>query len=120
MKDMVRRILAGAVVMAAAGTMLFAQPKLMSASAKVEYDIEWHLNGGTQNKANPGTYTAEDGLVLAAPTREGYSFEGWHAYAAFGDDKVTAIQKGETQKKVFYACWAITKEQAVKLMQSEM
>ncbi|MBO4321033.1 MAG: SUMF1/EgtB/PvdO family nonheme iron enzyme [Treponema sp.] len=99
---------------------LFAQPKLVDATSKVEYAIEWHLNGGTQNSANTDTYTAEDGLVLAIPTRAGYTFDGWFVNADLSGNKVTAIAKGETQKKTFYAGWVITKEQAIKIMQEEM
>ena len=99
---------------------LFAQMKLVDASSKIEYAIEWHLNGGTQNPANKNFYTAEDGMILAAPTREGYAFDGWYTKADLSGDKVTAIAKGETQKKVFYAGWVITKEQAVKIMKEEM
>ena len=99
---------------------LFSQPVLVDANSKVEYAIEWHLNGGTQNPANTDTYTAEDGLVLATPTRAGYTFDGWFVNADLSGSKVTAIKKGETQKKVFYAGWVITKEQAIKIMQEEM
>ena len=99
---------------------LFSQPKLVDATSKVEYAIEWHLNGGTQNPANTDTYTAEDGLVLATPTRAGYTFDGWFVNADLSGSKVTAIKKGETQKNAFYAGWVITKEQAIKIMQEEM
>ena len=99
---------------------LYAQPKLVDATSKVEYTIEWHLNGGVQNSANPDTYTAEDGLVLASPARDGYTFNGWFANADLSGAKITAIAKGETQKKVYYAGWVITKDQAIKIMQEEM
>ncbi len=99
---------------------VFSQPVLVDADSKIEYAIEWHLNGGTQNKANTDTYTAEDGLVLATPTREGYTFNGWYTNADLSGSKVTSIPKGSMQKKVFYAGWVITKEQAIKIMQEEM
>ena len=98
----------------------FSQPVLIDATVKVEYTIEWHLNGGVQNKANPDTYTAEDGLTLAAPARPGYVFNGWYANADLSGEKVTSIPKGATQKKEFYARWTITKEQAVERMKDEM
>lgn len=109
--------LAGLFVFA---TPLFAQPKLVDANSKIEYAIDWHLNGGTQNPANTDTYTAEDGLVLAAPTRSGYTFDGWYANADLSGEKVTSIPKGSMQKRTFYAGWVITKEQAIKIMQEEM
>ncbi len=97
-----------------------SQPVLVDANSKIEYAIEWHLNGGTQNPANTDTYTAEDGLVLATPTRSGYTFNGWYTNADLSGSKVTSIPKGSTQKKTFYAGWVITKEQAIKIMQDEM
>ncbi len=99
---------------------LASQPVLIDASSKVEYAIEWHLNGGTQNRANPDTYTAEDGLTLAAPTRTGYTFDGWYKNDDLSGTKETAIAKGETQKKIFYAKWIISQEQAKKVMEEEM
>ncbi|MBR6080917.1 MAG: SUMF1/EgtB/PvdO family nonheme iron enzyme [Treponema sp.] len=99
---------------------VFSQPVLVDADSKIEYAIEWHLNGGTQNPANTDTYTAEDGLVLAAPTRSGYTFDGWYANADLSGEKVTSIPKGSMQKRTFYAGWVITKEQAIKIMQEEM
>ena len=100
---------------------LSAQPALMDASSnKPLYSIEWHLNGGVQNKANPDSYTSEDGLILASPTRDGFTFNGWFANADLSGAKITAIAKGETKKKVFYAGWVITKEQAIKIIQKEM
>ena len=99
---------------------VFSQPVLVDANSKIEYAIEWHLNGGTQNPANTDTYTAEDGLVLATPTRSGYTFNGWYTNADLSGSKVTSIPKASTQKKTFYAGWVITKEQAIKIMQDEM
>lgn len=99
---------------------LSAQPKLVDATSKTSYSIEWHLNGGVQNSANPDAYTAEDGLILASPTRDGYTFNGWFANDDLSGAKITAIAKGETQKKVFYAGWVITKEQAIKIIHKEM
>ncbi len=120
MKAKLFRFLPCALALFVSALPIFSQPKLIDASSKVEYEIEWHLNGGTQNKANTDTYTAEDGLVLAAPTREGYTFNGWYAKADLSGSKVASIPKGSTQKKEFYAGWGITKEQAIKFMQDEM
>ena len=120
MKSKLFRFLPCALALFVFALPVFSQPKFVDATSKVEYAIEWHLNGGTQNKANTDTYTAEDGLVLAAPTRAGYTFSGWYTEADLSGSKVTSIPKGSTQKKTFYAGWVITKEQAIKIMQEEM
>ena len=117
MKTKLFRLLPCALVLCISSLPVFSQPKLVDATDKVEYAIEWHLNGGTQNPSNTDTYTAEDGLTLAAPTREGYVFNGWYAEADLSGEKVTSIPKGSTQKKAFYAGWIITREQAIKIMQ---
>ena len=114
------RFLPCALALFVSALSVFSRPVLLDADSKIEYAIEWHLNGGTQNPANTNTYTAEDGLVLAAPTRAGYTFNGWYTEADLTGKKVTSIPKGSTQKKTFYAGWVITKEQAVKFMQNEM
>ena len=119
MKTKVSNLLIAAALMLIAAD-LYAQPKLVDADSKIEYAIEWHLNGGTQNPSNTETYTAEDGLVLATPVREGYTFDGWFENADLSGSKITEIKKGETQKKIFYAGWVITKEQAIKIMKEEM
>lgn len=122
MKTKLLKLLPCALVLFISTLSVFSQPKLIDATSKgkMEYAIEWYLNGGTQNKANTDTYTAEDGLVLAAPTRAGYTFNGWYTNADLSGSKVASIPKGSTQKKTFYAGWVITKEQAIKIMQEEM
>lgn len=98
----------------------FAQPKLVSATAKTEYAIDWYLNGGVQNESNTATYTAEDGLVLSKPTREGYEFTGWFDNARFTGLPITEIKKGDTQKKYFWAGWKFTTDGAKTWVDSEM
>ncbi len=44
----------------------------------VTYAIAYVMNGGTNNAANPTTYTYGDATItLANPTRAGYTFTGW-------------------------------------------
>jgi len=122
METKLLKLLPCALVLFISTLSVFSQPKLIDATSKgkMEYAIEWHLNGGKQNKANTDTYTAEDGLVLATPTRKGYTFTGWYTNEDLTGKKVTSIPKGSTQSKVFYAGWVITKKQAVKIMKEEM
>lgn len=39
----------------------------------VEYEIVYNLDGGTNNESNPATYTVEDAVTFAAPSKLGYS-----------------------------------------------
>jgi len=68
-------------------------------SAPLSYNITYVMNGGTNNAANPATYTVADGTItLAAPTRNGYTFNGW------SDSGV--IPSGSTGNKTFTASWS--------------
>lgn len=57
-----------------------------------EYEITYNLNGGTNNSANPTSYTVLYGVSLKNPTRTGYTFDGWYN----GSTKVTGINEGKT------------------------
>ena len=61
------------------------------------YPIRYELNGGTNAETNPATYTVEDAVALADPTRTGYAFAGW------SDNGVIAV--GSTGEKTFTASW---------------
>jgi uncharacterized repeat protein (TIGR02543 family) len=72
----------------------------------ISYDIDYHLNGGTNNNANPDSYTSADlPIALAAPNRTGYAFGGWHDDENFSGSAVAAIPAGNTGDKAFYAKW---------------
>ncbi|MBR4003051.1 MAG: leucine-rich repeat protein [Clostridia bacterium] len=43
----------------------------------IEYDINYVLNGGTNNAQNPTTYNVEDSFVFKTPTKTAYTFMGW-------------------------------------------
>ena len=58
------------------------------------YKITYNLNGGTNNSANPTSYTVLYGVTLKNPTRTGYTFDGWYN----GSTKVTGINEGKTAK----------------------
>jgi len=59
-------------------------------------------DGGTS--ANPSSYTIEDDIVLAVPTKADHNFLGWYADAQYSQ-KVTRIAVGSTGDKTFYAKW---------------
>lgn len=70
----------------------------------VKYNINYHLDGGTNNEANPLTYTIENEVTLAEPTKEGFAFLGWYKEEAL-TNKVTSIAKGTTKDIDLYAKW---------------
>ena len=74
--------------------------KTFSANWKtISYTITYDLGGGTNAGGNPATYTIEDDVILATPTRTGYTFAGWS-----NGGKVDA---GSTGDMTFAASWEI-------------
>ncbi|MCM1297084.1 MAG: InlB B-repeat-containing protein, partial [Muribaculaceae bacterium] len=71
----------------------------------ISYSINYTLYGGEyESSGNPESYTIEDGFTLISPQLEGYVFDGWYT-ASTGGVRVTAITKGTTGNKSFYAHW---------------
>lgn len=65
----------------------------------VEYTVSYVLNGGMKNAQNPNSYTVEsDTIMLADPSREGYTFAGW--------SPSSRIIRGSTGDRTFTASWA--------------
>ncbi|UTY23393.1 leucine-rich repeat protein [Treponema denticola] len=77
-----------------------------------EYSITYHLDGGTNNGANPASYTKNDEFPLRAPSKEGQVFDGWFGNSEFSGEAVTKIAKGTTGKKEFWAKWIAESESA--------
>ena len=74
---------------------LYAKWKEIPLEAGV-YWITYVLNGGTNDIANPETYTSEtDTITLKDAFKTGFIFEGWYDDAEFSK-KVTEISKGST------------------------
>ncbi|MBQ2937424.1 MAG: InlB B-repeat-containing protein [Clostridia bacterium] len=72
------------------------------------YNIAYELNGGENNTENPKTYKYGTETILKAPTRVGYTFEGWYKEAEFTNkiEKIEATQKGDI---TVYAKWTANK-----------
>jgi len=71
----------------------------------ISYQITYNLDGGTNNAANPATYSVTTSTItLAAPTQTGYSFLGWYSDAGF-TTQVTQIPAGSTGAITLYAEW---------------
>ena len=62
------------------------------------YNIVYVLNGGTNARGNPATYTIEDEVSLASPVRNGYTFAGWTPNGG-------KIATGSTGDRTFTAQW---------------
>ena len=66
------------------------------------YRIVYYLNGGTNNSSNPSTYTIEDSITFAAPTKTGYTFLGWYSNGT----TITEIPLGSTGELNVEARWS--------------
>ena len=72
----------------------------------IEYTITYILDGVTTDAFTPTTYNVESAAItLAAPTRTGYTFSGWHDNDALTGDAVTTITAGSTGNRTLYAQW---------------
>ena len=77
----------------------------VTAKIKKIYVVTYKLNGGTNNKNNPESFTADTPTItLKNPTRKGYTFKGWYNDSKF-KTKVTKIPKGSKKDKTLYAKW---------------
>lgn len=69
------------------------------------YSVSYVLNGGVNAASNAASYSNDQGLTLAEPTRPGYAFDGWYENASFSGSAVTGIPAGSEGNKTFYAKW---------------
>lgn len=67
----------------------------------ISYSIKYNLNGGTNNPSNPSTYTIEDNITFASPSKTGYTFLGWFS----NDTIITEIPIGSTGELNVEARW---------------
>lgn len=71
--------------------------------------ITYHLNGGTNPKDTPITFTVESkDVILPTPTRDGYTFSGWFDDNIFSGLKKEKIPTGTDKNQTFYAKWTPT------------
>ena len=74
----------------------------------ITYTITYYLYNGTNAVENPATYTVEDEITLATPTKTNRDFRGWYPTSARNGTPVTTIQKGTTGNLNLYARWKAT------------
>lgn len=72
----------------------------------LSYTISYELNGGTNAASNPASYTVEQAVTLANPTRGGYLFQGWTATGVTLANGTT-IPQGTTGNIQLAANWLI-------------
>ena len=76
----------------------------------VVYDIIYELDGGTNSENNPATYTVETPTIeFAAPSKTGYTFNGWYAEKDFSGDNVTELPQSSYGNVTLYAKWTANK-----------
>ena len=76
-----------------------------SNNVKKIYTISYELDGGKNDTANPTEYsTGNEKITLKAPTKKGYTFEGWFLDSEY-KDAITEIPADATQNYVLYAKW---------------
>lgn len=89
------------VIVSAGSTSQFA----LQAQAGVERNITYHLDGGSNNSANPATYVEGGaGAELLQASKENYIFDGWYTSSDFADGtQVTSISASQTGDLTLYA-----------------
>ncbi len=74
--------------------------------APISYEIVYDFGGGTVDIENPDHYTIESGdITLHAPTKPGYTFQGWTWVEHETPQQDATIPHGSTEKKSFTAQW---------------
>lgn len=81
-----------------------AQPTQTPEQKKETYKITYVLNRGKISGTRVEAYDGTVNVKLPQAVREKYLFKGWYAESSF-KTKVTAIKKGTTGNKIFYAKW---------------
>ncbi len=79
---------------------------LTAAWTVIDYNITYNLDGGTNAEENPATYTVENAVTFAAPTKAGYTFKGW---VDANGDPITGIVAGTIGDVEVTATWEIIK-----------
>ena len=75
--------------------------QLVAKYEAVKFNISYNLDGGENAAENPATYTVEDEILLAVPTKSGYKFLGWE----LNGELVESIAKGSTGDIELVATW---------------
>lgn len=66
-------------------------------------EIQYILNGGVNNDANPDRFEGKE-IVLADPQRRGYEFQGWYQEPTYNNQVVSIPRDTNTDQRI-YAKW---------------
>lgn len=78
---------------------------LVAKYTPIDYAITYNLNGGVE-ETNPATYNiTTPTIIFAAPTQEGYTFDGWFGSTEFTGDAITELPLGSTGNVELWAKW---------------
>lgn len=69
----------------------------------ISYTISYNLDGGSDT--NIDEYTVEDAVTITAPTRAGYTFDGWTGTDLSGKTMTVTIAKGSIGDRTYTANW---------------
>ncbi len=75
------------------------------------YYINYVLSGGENNANNPSLGYYDKTVVLADPTRTGFTFDGWYSDSTY-TTRVTQIEAGNRKSVTLYAKW-VPKQYAI-------
>ena len=75
-----------------------------------EYSITYNLNQGKIVKENPASYTVGgNSIILNAPVKVGYTFEGWTGSNGTTPEKKITINTNDIGNKIYTANWTANK-----------
>lgn len=72
---------------------------------RIEYEITYNLDGGTNAGTNPSYYTQDDKITLAPPTKLGYEFLGWTGSNGEVPELEVSFSGEELIERVYTAVW---------------
>lgn len=74
----------------------------------INYTVTYNLDGGTNDVANPASYTIESPTVTLQPaTKNFYTFNGWYDNPGFTGSPVTEITSGSSGNVMLYAQFTV-------------
>ena len=80
-------------------------------SEAINYTISYNLDGGTNSKENPTSYTVEKVVEFKDPTKAGYVFDGWYLDADYKNKVIDTDEK--VGNLVLHAKWVLEDEYTI-------